>query len=475
MLMTEAAPAPLLPLAIGDGPRPLVGRAAELAAVTRAVGGVSAGDARMLTIIGEAGIGKSALLAAAAGTADDAGMLVLEGRAAEHERDVPFGAIVDALDDHVATLHPRRIEELGPELAAILPAVAAHADGSAEEALPATAAERFRYHRALRALIEQLGREKPVALLLDDLHWADDASVEFVLHLLRRPPRTACLAVFALRPLAPAPQLRDAARNAPRCEQLALSPLAHEASLALLAGVADRELKERIVREAGGNPLFLEEMARIMRHPAPRCRRRSSPPCSWRCRRCRATTRAGRRRRRRRRPVRPQLAAAAAGLDPLDALTLLDELVAADLLRPTDGAASGLPPPARAARRLRLRPPGWRLSGTSAPAALPPARRLADRARLPRRAGGAGAATRPPSRCWPRPPWTATDTSPATAARWYGAAVRCCRIDARAALTSCWCRWRWRSPTPAVSTTRAPSCARCCRCCRARARRSPSP
>ncbi len=131
MLMTEAAPAPAANAApaIGDGPRPLVGRAAELAAVTRAVGGVSAGDARMLTIIGEAGIGKSALLTAAARHADDAGMLVLEGHAAEHERDVPFGAIVDALDDHVATLHPRRIEELGPELATILPAVAAHADG----------------------------------------------------------------------------------------------------------------------------------------------------------------------------------------------------------------------------------------------------------------------------------------------------------------------------------------------------------
>ena len=52
-------------------------------------------------------------------------MLVLDGRAAEHERDVPFGLVIDALDDHVATLHPRRIESVGADLAAALPSAAA--------------------------------------------------------------------------------------------------------------------------------------------------------------------------------------------------------------------------------------------------------------------------------------------------------------------------------------------------------------
>lgn len=433
MLMTEAAPAPAANAApaIGDGPRPLVGRAAELAAVTRAVGGVSAGDARMLTIIGEAGIGKSALLTAAARQADDAGMLVLEGRAAEHERDVPFGAIVDALDDHVATLHPRRIEELGPELATILPAVAAHADGAATLAVPATAAERFRYHRALRALIEQLGREKPVALLLDDLHWADDASVEFVLHLLRRPPRTACLAVFALRPLAPAPQLLDAARNAARCEQLALAPLAHEAALALLAGVSDRELKERIVREAGGNPLFLEEMARIMRHPGA-----SLPPTLVAAvqlevqvlpRDSRAlidgAAVAGD-------PFDPELAAAAAGLDPFAALDLLDELVAADLLRPTDGRGFRFRHPLVRRAVYDAAPPGWRLAAHERAANA-----LAARGASPTtRAYHVEQAARPGDEAavalLAEAAAAATDTSPATAARWYGAAVRLLPHDA---------------------------------------------
>lgn len=164
----------------------LVGREQELAAAERAVKDAQDGSSRALGVLGEAGIGKSALLIATRERAAAAGMLVLEGRGAEHEQDVPFGVVVDALDDHVASLHPRRVESLGHDLGAVLPAAAAHA--SAPPASDTSAAERFRYHRALRALIELLARERPVTLLLDDLHWADDASVELVLHLLRRPP-----------------------------------------------------------------------------------------------------------------------------------------------------------------------------------------------------------------------------------------------------------------------------------------------
>ena len=77
----------------------------------------------------------------------------------------------------------RRIESVGADLAAALPRRRRHR--------PAPAAPRRRralpLHRALRSLLEMLARERPVALILDDLHWADDASIELVLHLLRRP------------------------------------------------------------------------------------------------------------------------------------------------------------------------------------------------------------------------------------------------------------------------------------------------
>ena len=108
----------------------------------------------MLGLMGETGLGKSALLAEIGARAHAAGLPVLAGRGSEHERDVPFGMIVDALG----------------------------AIAGAPGEVPV--AERFLRHRAVAARLQERG---PVAVLLDDLHWADEASVELVLHLLRRP------------------------------------------------------------------------------------------------------------------------------------------------------------------------------------------------------------------------------------------------------------------------------------------------
>jgi predicted ATPase len=109
----------------------LAGREPELAALDRALEAVAAGERAVVAVTGEAGIGKSALLAELRQRAGGGGLLVLEGTAAVHERDLPFGLAVDALDDHVATLHPRRLESIGAEreaeLAAVLPSVAQHA------------------------------------------------------------------------------------------------------------------------------------------------------------------------------------------------------------------------------------------------------------------------------------------------------------------------------------------------------------
>ena len=235
----------------------LVGRTGEIGEIERAVSAARAGEMRALAVVGEAGIGKSALLDATAAAAERAGMLVLRGRAAEHEREVPFGLVVDALDDHVAGLHPSRLAAVGPELGVVLPAVG---DGTAPP--PAGATERFRLHRGLRSLLELLGRERPVALLFDDLHWADEASVELVLHLLRRPPRVGFLLVLGMRPGSTAEPVRDAGRRAEGWLELRPAPLEREAALALLPADLDPALRERLLGTAAGNPFFLEQLAR---------------------------------------------------------------------------------------------------------------------------------------------------------------------------------------------------------------------
>ena len=236
----------------------LVGRSRETAEIERAVDAAHEGEMRALAVVGEAGIGKSALLDSTAAAAERAGMLVLRGRAAEHEREVPFGLVVDALDDHVAGLHPSRLAAVGPELGAVLPA----AGEAAAPAAQAGAAERFRHHRALRSLLEMLGRERPVALLLDDLHWADEASAELVLHLLRRPPRVGFLLAIGMRPGPVAERVRDAGRRGEAWLELRPGPLDRDAALALLPDGLEPDLRERLLGTAAGNPLFLEQLAR---------------------------------------------------------------------------------------------------------------------------------------------------------------------------------------------------------------------
>ncbi|HYP49100.1 MAG TPA: ATP-binding protein, partial [Thermoleophilaceae bacterium] len=94
----------------------LVGRETELDTLARAVRDVRAGARRVVVLWGEPGIGKTSLVAAASAAAERAGLFVLAGRAAEHERDTPYGFVVDALDDHVASMGPGRLRAAGPEL-----------------------------------------------------------------------------------------------------------------------------------------------------------------------------------------------------------------------------------------------------------------------------------------------------------------------------------------------------------------------
>jgi DNA-binding CsgD family transcriptional regulator len=234
----------------------LVGRDGELASAGRALEEARRGGVRVLGITGEAGIGKSALLAAIAARAE--GLVVVEGRGVEHERDVPFGLAHTAMLPHVSDLPPGAIDAVAPGFPG-LSCVCAPNVGQAE---------RFHLHRAARALLELLGRRRPLVLLLDDLHWADEASIELILHLLRRPPAAGHLLAFAARPSGPVPRLLDALRSAPGGEQITLERLGHDASVAMLGDVADAALRERLAREAAGNPLFLCELARVADRPS---------------------------------------------------------------------------------------------------------------------------------------------------------------------------------------------------------------
>src|SRR5512132_310260 len=183
--------------------RELLGRAAEIDRLRAHV--VALGRrGRAVAVVGEQGIGKSRLVAELLDglAAADVG---LAGRASEFERDVPFAPFVDALDPCLGSLGEARLRALNREqrerLAAIFPTLP-RADGDAR-----LRGERHRSHHAVRVLLELMAAGRRGVLVLDDVHWADEASVELIAHLLRRPPAARLLLVLALRPGQAGPRL----------------------------------------------------------------------------------------------------------------------------------------------------------------------------------------------------------------------------------------------------------------------------
>src|SRR3954471_9985652 len=354
----------------------LVGRRREAGALVDAVDALAGGAGRFVALHGEPGIGQTRLLEELVRRAEQQGHLVLQGRGAELERELPFGVWVDALDDHVAWLGPDRLvrmlgERVG-ELARVLPS----APGGAA-ALPD---ERFRAHRAVAALLEGISGPRPVVVALDDLHWADGASLELLVHLLRRPPRAPVLIALAFRagrvPPAVSAALEAADREG-RLVELALEPLATGEGRALLGETLAAPVRDELLRVSGGNPVYLLQRARAGPGPARGTAEVAGVPPAVAAalgheiaalspgarRLAQGAAVAGD-------PAQLELACAAAGLAEPAALAALDELVAEDLLSPTG-----------VARRYRFRHPlvrraiyesageGWRLTAHARAAA----------------------------------------------------------------------------------------------------------
>ena len=231
---------------------PLVGRVAELGALDSALAGLARRTASLLALVGEPGIGKTRLLTELGARAEARGWLVLAGSASELERELPFGVFVDALDEYVHALEPRRlrsVEDSLPALAHVFPSLRAEA---------APQLERYRMHRAVRLLLEALAEPRPLVLLLDDVHWADSGSTDLLGALLRRRPAAPVLIGLAARPRQLPERLSIAlerAWGAGDLVRIELGALSRDEARELVGDVAAYE-------ESGGNPFYLEQLAR---------------------------------------------------------------------------------------------------------------------------------------------------------------------------------------------------------------------
>src|SRR3954462_15432820 len=245
----------------------LVGRAEELGSLARALAELDRGRSIAILLVGEPGIGKTRLLTEFGARADAEGNLVLSGSASELERDLPFSLFVDALDEYVRGLDPDLVahldDDVRTELGHVFPSLTTLAGGRPA----ALQHERYRSHRAVRALLEQLASAQPLVLVLDDLHWADAASIELVGALLRPPPAAAVLVALAVRPRQVPERLSAALDRAPRTGDLTrieLGALDPDEARQLLGAAFERVDATFPYEESGGNPFYLEQLARSL-------------------------------------------------------------------------------------------------------------------------------------------------------------------------------------------------------------------
>jgi predicted ATPase/class 3 adenylate cyclase len=273
----------------------LVGRDRELGHGLESIEEVLSGSGRILFVTGEAGIGKSRLVAELRrrflrGESHAGEPRWLEGRCVSYGEALPYwpfrgllrewlgelaserGAegVAAALADELDRLAGERAAELSEPLLMVLASSAA-AHGDSPDPPPQVIQERIR--GAVAELFERLAAEGPLALALDDLHWADASSLALVERLLELAARAPILIVLVARPEPSHPvwdvRERTLRQLADRSREAALEALGGDCDRELLTALVGddtlpAELERRLLARAEGNPFYLEELVRSM-------------------------------------------------------------------------------------------------------------------------------------------------------------------------------------------------------------------
>jgi DNA-binding CsgD family transcriptional regulator len=247
---------------VARGPDRLLERKETLASLDREAKLAVGGRGCMVTVQGPAGVGKTALLEEMAGRAERRGIRTLVARGNELEREYPFGIVRQLLDSVV-------VRSSGPARQRMFEGAARLVEplfGAAADKAVAPDASGFAVLHGLWWLLANLAAVQPLALLVDDVHWADSPSVRWLVFAGRRIDEIPVLLLASGRRDEPGspPEwgaLRDTAGTA-----LDLMPLSLEASGELLGRRLGRAVAPEFVSAChaatGGNPLFLHELLR---------------------------------------------------------------------------------------------------------------------------------------------------------------------------------------------------------------------
>jgi DNA-binding CsgD family transcriptional regulator len=217
----------------------LLGRDLERRQIDQALARARSGASATLALVGEPGIGKTALLGYA--TEGAAGMHLLRARGIESEAQIPFGSLLELIRPALTVLE--KIPE--PQAAALESALALR---------PGSARDRFAVGAATLSVLAAYAEQAPVAVLVDDVQWLDGSSAQALLFAFRRLVADPIAVLIACRD--GEPSLLDGAG----LPTLTLGGLTSGEAAMLVPGLAP-DVARRLHRAAAGNPLALLELA----------------------------------------------------------------------------------------------------------------------------------------------------------------------------------------------------------------------
>jgi DNA-binding CsgD family transcriptional regulator/tetratricopeptide (TPR) repeat protein len=250
-----------------------VGRVEELELLEAARGRAADADPAVVLVGGEAGVGKTRLVAElTARCATDGTRMLVGGCVPVGDGALPYAPIVEALRALVADLGASAVRDLvgpsWPELARLLPAL-----GAPDRIGLSDQAAQARLFELLLGLLGRLSEQRPLVLVVEDLHWADRSTRDLLAFLVRNLRRHRVLVVVTYRSDEPGQQrlgpfLAELDRAGPvqRLELPRLDQAQTTAQLVGILGVAPAaELVDAVFARSEGNPYFTEELLAVVR------------------------------------------------------------------------------------------------------------------------------------------------------------------------------------------------------------------
>jgi tetratricopeptide (TPR) repeat protein/transcriptional regulator with XRE-family HTH domain len=251
----------------------LVAREGEMNSILAAVDAVADAKGRLVLLAGEAGIGKTRIAQEVMVAVRNRGFLTAAGRCYEAQESVPYYPFLEALISAYEAAPPgvrSDVSHRWPYLARLLPDQL----GSSPSASPDSSEEQQRLFRAAAGFVQAIAEIVPVALMVDDLHWADSASLDLLHRLARHTRANRVFLVGTYRDVEVSPEhpleaaLRDLGREQ-LIERVAIRRLDREGTAALITEIIGdvegaAEFAALVHQHTDGNPFFTQQVLRAL-------------------------------------------------------------------------------------------------------------------------------------------------------------------------------------------------------------------